>query len=54
VSARATMQFLALVRARHSALVGARGAAADKLCRLEQGLNVLAGGVLSFSNNHRS
>jgi hypothetical protein len=53
-SARATLRFPALVRGRSSALVGACGAAADKLCRSNQGSNGLASGVLSFANAHRS
>jgi hypothetical protein len=49
-SACMTLWFLAPAHGRSSALVGAHGAAADKLCRSYQGSNGLAGGVFSLSN----
>jgi hypothetical protein len=52
--ASVTLCFLAWVRSRGSALVGARGATADRLCRSGHRPNGLASGVLSLSNAYRS
>jgi hypothetical protein len=48
------LRFPGPVRGRSPALVDTHVAAADKLCRSDQGSNGLAGGVLSFANAHRS